>query len=496
MDISDTAAAVTTTAPRSKRKRRVFNKKSKGNNLTKDMTWNSADTSIANRLTSLLAVFDSTQLTTLSRIEYESSQQQFAHQVLRLVFSEKRDDVKRWYVEAEAKLFLDVASKKTRRMMLSDIPRRTMEECTQDEEKSHGAVPTSIQLGMLMNALGDRKPPNIKVANTPSSLSLSYEEEEEEFFYLLNFERVPNHLMRNRRVVLSRGTAFVPSRYEEDLCANTFIMDLKRNLVLARKIKKQIFQRDPRIEQLCNQASTFFQKRYRYIQSSSNTASVTEVNAAARQNVARANVDLYAKRSMPLCMSSLYEELHLASHLKYNGRFQLQGFLKGIGFTLQDSLMYWRQAFSKKFNPRDFERKYAYSIRHYYGKVGKRYDRPPLNCDKIITKLPAPGPGQFHGCPFKYWGESALRTHMQARQIRSRDMKNILNLAENKEYQASCREYFQATHEGTTIQLLLDETDTDVGITPSEHHPNLYFEASEIFFNEKRSGDNGDDGEW
>lgn len=54
----------------------------------------------------------------------------------------------------------------------------------------------------------------------------------------------------------------------------------------------------------------------------------------------RQNVDSYAKRSMPLCMSSLYEELHRASHLKYDGRFQLQGFLKGIGFTLQDSLVY------------------------------------------------------------------------------------------------------------------------------------------------------------
>ena len=53
----------------------------------------------------------------------------------------------------------------------------------------------------------------------------------------------------------------------------------------------------------------------------------------------RQNVDSYAKRSMPLCMSSLYEELHRASHLKYDGRFQLQGFLME-SVTLQDSLVY------------------------------------------------------------------------------------------------------------------------------------------------------------
>ena len=209
-------------------------------------------------------------------------------------------------------------------------------------------------------------------------------------------------------------------------------------------------------------------------------------------------MDSYAKRSMPLCMSSLYEELHRASHLKYDGRFQLQGFLKGIGFTLKDSLVYWRQAFSKKFTPRDFESKYAYSIRHYYGKVGKCYDRPPLGCEKIITKLPPPGVGQFHGCPFKYWGESALKSHFHARGFRSDDVERIMNFVDKEDYRASCKQYFEATHEGVTIQSLLDETDTDGGVTPSEHHPNLYFEASEIFWGHKfeKQRRSGEDDAW
>ena len=132
----------------------------------------------------------------------------------------------------------------------------------------------------------------------------------------------------------------IPSRYEEHLCREQYRTTLEQNLVVARKIRGQIFRRDARVAELCKRARMYFQKRYRYIHTSSNQASVTTINATARQNVVRQNVDSYAKRSMPLCMSSLYEELHRASHLKYDGRFQLQGFLKGIGFTLQDSLVY------------------------------------------------------------------------------------------------------------------------------------------------------------
>ena len=67
--------------------------------------------------------------------------------------------------------------------------RRTLEECTQEEERSQGATPTRQQLEMLTRALPEL---------TPS------QEEEEEFYYLLNFERVPKSLLGNRLVILSK----------------------------------------------------------------------------------------------------------------------------------------------------------------------------------------------------------------------------------------------------------------------------------------------------
>ena len=96
-------------------------------------------------------------------------------------------------------------------------------------------------------------------------------------------------------------------------------------------------------------------------------------------------------------------------HLKHYGRLQLGLFLKGIGLTMDESLRYWKQEFTKKndIDADKFEKNYAYNIRHSYGAEGKRNDYRPWNCNKTIN-LTAPGNGEYHGCPFKTFSEDNL----------------------------------------------------------------------------------------
>lgn len=54
-----------------------------------------------------------------------------------------------------------------------------------------------------------------------------------------------------------------------------------------------------------------------------------------------------SKQSYPLCMRHLHETLRSTHHLKHGGRIQYGLFIKGIGLSLEHSLKFWRDEFSK-----------------------------------------------------------------------------------------------------------------------------------------------------
>lgn len=54
-----------------------------------------------------------------------------------------------------------------------------------------------------------------------------------------------------------------------------------------------------------------------------------------------------SKQSFPLCMRHLHETLRSTHHLKHGGRMQYGLFVKGIGLSLENSLKFWREEFSK-----------------------------------------------------------------------------------------------------------------------------------------------------
>lgn len=181
------------------------------------------------------------------------------------------------------------------------------------------------------------------------------------------------------------------------------------------------------------------------------------------------DIDQVANSSFPLCMRHLFGKLREDHHLKHGGRMQLGLFLKGVGLKLDDALSFWKAEFSQKVGSERFDKEYAYSIRHNYGKEGKRTDYTPYSCQKIIASTPSVG--DHHGCPYRHFSEENLRAALGKMGVGGRSMDEVLDKVRNKHYQLACTLTFEAIHASSC----------DTGI----NHPNQYFSESQKILQSK-----------
>ena len=165
------------------------------------------------------------------------------------------------------------------------------------------------------------------------------------------------------------------------------------------------------------------------------------VNAAAIDSLSQ---------NFPLCMRHLHIQLRKNSHLKHYGRLQYTLFLKGIGLTLEDCLVFWRQAF-KLITDDVFNKEYKYNVRHAYGDVGGDATRrgrgySPFSCQKILTEHP-PGSGEAHGCPYRHFSVDNLTTLLQQTGVSDRDvLQGVKADVEKKKYHLACNRVFDYAH--------------------------------------------------
>ena len=78
----------------------------------------------------------------------------------------------------------------------------------------------------------------------------------------------------------------------------------------------------------------------------------------------------------PACMRNLNTTLRTSKHLKHFGRQQFNLFLKGIGLTVEEALIFCRKSFSTITDDK-FAKEYRYNIRHGYGLEGGRKNYAP-----------------------------------------------------------------------------------------------------------------------
>lgn len=263
-------------------------------------------------------------------------------------------------------------------------------------------------------------------------------------------------LVRHRKVYLQAGYAYVPNDELVSIITAMFRSHLSLAMALTIRSLPEL-EDDHRIRRLLND----FDKRYT---GQDFNALQNKFSGAA---ITPEMLDGLSKQSYPLCMRHLHETLRSTHHLKHGGRIQYGLFIKGIGLSLENSLKFWREEFSKNMDIDKFEKQYAYTIRHNYGKEGKRVNYSPHSCIKIINA--SVGPGENHGCPFKHFDAALLRQKMTTNRVPQPAIQEIVDLVTRHHYQIACQRYFEATH----------NTEVDSGI----QHPNQYFIESQKILN-------------
>ncbi|XP_076240348.1 DNA primase large subunit [Calliopsis andreniformis] len=262
-------------------------------------------------------------------------------------------------------------------------------------------------------------------------------------FYKVPFQKVTD-LVRSRRVFITQGIAYIPQVDLVSLFVSYFRQNLLDGMEYTRDYVSNISD-DERLMSFLKSLPGSFSGMTRVVW----TSTTTPID----------KLDELSRTSYPLCMRTLHEALKTQHHLRNSGRIQYGLFIKGIGVTLEDALHFWKAEFTKKIDADKFDKQYAYTIRHTFGKEGKQTNYTPLGCPKIISS--AVGPGEYHGCPYRHMDHESLKQKLIAYGIPSPSVTEIADLAKDGHYLIACTTYFKVLHNRLPYKPIV--------------HPNGYF---------------------
>ena len=187
-------------------------------------------------------------------------------------------------------------------------------------------------------------------------------------------------LVANRSVYLEGGFAFIPVGKLVATVVTRFRIHLSRALMEAAQLFDHV-SGDTRIGPLLKNMNK------QYIGKDFNKSA-----GGSMDKLTPELIDDAAENNMPLCMKHLHQNLKKEHKLKHWGRLQYGLFLKGAGMELEDAMVFWEGHFTRLLSHDNFQKQYAYSFRHMYGKEGARKNYTPYSCMKIIMGA-APEPG-------------------------------------------------------------------------------------------------------
>ncbi|NXB48309.1 PRI2 primase, partial [Leucopsar rothschildi] len=369
----------------------------------------------------------------LAEDDYETRRKDhISHFILRLAYCQS-EDLRRWFLQQEMDLF---------RYRFNELTEGLMQKFLEHVNLSFEAIGEDLK-NELANELSTSTP------------GFNLTKVKEQMFYKVGLADAVD-LFRARKVFIKDGFAYVPFKEIHVIVLNNYRTKLSKALALTARSLPSI-QSDERLQPLLNHLSHSYVGPDYSVQKNTGKISLEQIDALS-------------VKSFPLCMRQLHRALRDSHHLRHGGRMQYGLFLKGIGLTLEQALEFWKKEFIRgKVDADKFDKGYAYSIRHNYGKEGKRTDYTPYSCMKIIMSNP-PSQGDYHGCPFRHSDPELLKQKLQSYKISPSGITQVLELVKGMHYQLACQKFFELTHDVDDIGFSLN-------------HPNQYFTESQKLLN-------------
>eukprot|EP00752_Nemacystus_decipiens_P014280 g12700.t1 len=362
-----------------------------------------------------------------------------SHFILRLAYC-RSEDLRRWFLTQETALF-----------------RHRLEELSTDEMDSF-----IKEQGLFFEGVDAERKAALrsKLLSIPGAPQLGFEGTT---YYRIPFWQAAD-LIGRRQVYLEGGFAYVPVQRVVTIVVARYRMGISKSLMEASNHFAFVAS-DSRFGPLLQNMSK------QYLGRDFGSADGTDSD-----KIKPGMLNTLAERSMPLCMKQLHTALNREHKLKHWGRLQYGLFLKGAGLSVDDAMAFWQTMFTKIMGLDQFQKQYAYNVRHMYGKEGKRTNYTPYSCLKIIMGNP-PAAGDHHGCPYRHYDEDHLSSLLSQVRVGGSDKDAILRQVKSKNYQLACQRHFEATHKGVATSSV--STD-GVG-----NHPNAWMHASMEFYKEK-----------
>lgn len=401
------------------------------------------------------------------RTNFPSFRSEFArrdaisHVILRLGFCKTRD-ARDWFLKQEQRLFL---------LRLEQLKKEAKDRFYADTKNACKVFDPKMA--------GKDGWPTLQELQQATSGAKKFVEEGgrkrvdgyEDTFYELPFNQVTPNLIAKRKVVLRKGVAFVPNSQLSTIIADRFKAELSKGLNTAFNGLNSVMA-DQRVGEFI-----------RVLQENGMNLFVARnpKKAEEAERLSLANFEEMLKLSFPPCMRQLVETQRVTlKHLKHQGRLQLRPFLKDCGFTMEESMQWWRTELTRdpEIGIDKYEKNYTYDTEHTYGRKGHMKGSHTCSCARIIN-YPIPSAGQVHSCPFRTMEIKPLKEMLHSWGLPAATLPIIEDKVLNgKHYQIACVEYFKAMHPG-------HEGD-GVG-----NHPLQYYQVSCAYCKPKSNADDG-----